>query len=272
MHIILSRKGFDSQYGGQPSSILPDGTLLSLPIPSKEDKLKFSNLNYDSKSYLDIIRELKPNTKINNNYTCHLDPDLRSDTLKRNDNWLPLFGQKGSSQGHLSNKGITIGDLFLFFGTFRATELHNAKLRYISGAPEVHLIYGYLQVGSMYSEFKSINHEIKYHPHAQDRYANEKNNCIYKARECLSFNENLRGANNLFFHEDLVLTKTGHSKSKWDMPSFFKDIDISYHSARSFTPDYFQSAAKGQEFVIESNNKVQEWGINIIEKGTFLNN
>ncbi len=38
MKVILSRKGFDSSYGGCPSPILPDGTLLSLPIP----EMKFS--------------------------------------------------------------------------------------------------------------------------------------------------------------------------------------------------------------------------------------
>lgn len=36
MKVILSGKGFDSSYGGQASPILPDGTLLSLPIPSYE--------------------------------------------------------------------------------------------------------------------------------------------------------------------------------------------------------------------------------------------
>jgi len=35
MKLILSRKGFDSTYGGYPSPILPDGTLLSLPIPNR---------------------------------------------------------------------------------------------------------------------------------------------------------------------------------------------------------------------------------------------
>ena len=34
MKIILSRKGFDSENGGYPSPILPNGTLLSIPIPS----------------------------------------------------------------------------------------------------------------------------------------------------------------------------------------------------------------------------------------------
>lgn len=36
MKVILSGKGFDSSYGGQDSPILPDGTLLSLSIPSYE--------------------------------------------------------------------------------------------------------------------------------------------------------------------------------------------------------------------------------------------
>ena len=42
MKIVLSRKGFDSQYGKQASPILPDGTLLSFPIPSEDD------ITYDS--------------------------------------------------------------------------------------------------------------------------------------------------------------------------------------------------------------------------------
>ena len=36
-HIIISRKGFDSQNGCIPNPILPDGTLLVFPIPDKND-------------------------------------------------------------------------------------------------------------------------------------------------------------------------------------------------------------------------------------------
>ena len=47
MKVILSRKGFDSANGGIPSPILPDGTLLSLPIPSELDReIKFSDIYY----------------------------------------------------------------------------------------------------------------------------------------------------------------------------------------------------------------------------------
>ena len=51
MKVVFSRKGFDSQYGGMPSPILSDGTLLSLPIPSKEDNTKYAGLTWNGKSY-----------------------------------------------------------------------------------------------------------------------------------------------------------------------------------------------------------------------------
>ncbi len=43
MKVILSRKGFDSSYGGYPSPILPDNSLLSIPIPSMRFLQKKSN-------------------------------------------------------------------------------------------------------------------------------------------------------------------------------------------------------------------------------------
>ena len=82
MKIILSRKGFDSQYGRQASPILPDGTLLSLPIPS-EDELTYDAILWAGLSYLDIIRRLKPRSYLNENSHCHLDPDLRAISIKR---------------------------------------------------------------------------------------------------------------------------------------------------------------------------------------------
>ena len=58
MKIILSRKGFDSSNGGIPSPILPDGTLLSLPIPAKLDTISFDDLNYNGVLYSDILKQL----------------------------------------------------------------------------------------------------------------------------------------------------------------------------------------------------------------------
>ena len=44
MKIILSRKGFDSGSGGYPNPIMPNGTLLPLPIPSKNDEIRYTDV------------------------------------------------------------------------------------------------------------------------------------------------------------------------------------------------------------------------------------
>lgn len=264
MKVIISRKGFDSQYGGQPSTIMPDGTLLSLPIPAKNEIFKFSDIKFEGKTYLQIIKELNPRTKIKDNYTCHLDPDLRKDVIHREKGWLPLFGQTGASQGHLSKQGVKEGDLFLFFGTFRQAEWGDGILRYKNNCPEVHLIFGYLQIGVIYHDLSLLPEELHYHPHAQNRFLKNINNSIYQAIESLSFLPSHKGAGCLNYNDGLVLTKQGYSKSKWHLPEFFRDVEISYHSQKSFTKDYFQSATKGQEFVIEENKYIADWGKTLI--------
>ncbi len=268
MKVILSRKGFDNQYGGQPSPILPDGTLLSLPIPAENESVKFVDLSHQEKSYYTIIKELKPSSKIKDYYTCHLDPDLRRDIIERPEKWVPLFGQTDSAQGHLENFDVDTGDIFLFFGTFRETELENGILKYKAGTSDIHVIYGFLQIGAKYSDNDILKKHYNFHPHAQDRFTERRNNCIYKALDKLSFYENVPGAGLLNFHKDLVLTKKGMSKSKWDLPEFFKKSTITYHTSNSFKEDYFQSASKGQEFIISESEALNLWVKNIIEKGT----
>lgn len=59
MKVIFSRKGFDSGYGGMPSPVLPDGTMLSMPIPSKGDLVHYDDLTYGELTYADIIKQLK---------------------------------------------------------------------------------------------------------------------------------------------------------------------------------------------------------------------
>ena len=59
MKIIISRKGFDSKFGGTASPILPDGTMLSFPIPD-EQGISYNSIKYDGKTYMDLWQELKP--------------------------------------------------------------------------------------------------------------------------------------------------------------------------------------------------------------------
>lgn len=48
MKVVLSRKGMDSRAGGIPSPILPDGTLLSLPIPNEKSGVPYQQRLYQA--------------------------------------------------------------------------------------------------------------------------------------------------------------------------------------------------------------------------------
>jgi len=152
MKLILSRKGFDSSYGGCPSPILPDGTLLSMPIPdADEPELPlYQDLFYHGRSLEDIRRALG-GRKYTPGQRCHLDPDIRP--LERREplsTWAPAFGQCGSAQGHLRNQGVGIGDIFLFFGLYRQTEItEDGGIRFLPRSQPRHIMYGYFQIGDI---------------------------------------------------------------------------------------------------------------------------
>jgi len=268
MKVILSRKGFDSQYGGQPSPILPDGTLLSLPIPLEGELIKYDELYYEGKSYLQIIKELKPNTKkIHPDTPAHLDPDIRKGVYyKALPNWKPIFGQCDAAQGLLRNNHVSVNDIFLFFGWFKQTEMVNGILKYKKGSSDLHIIYGYLEIGEIHTNRDSFPVFSKLHPHCSDKYKNIKSNCLYVASDKLSLNDSLSGAGILKYKDNLVLSKLGMTKSKWELPAFFRNLKMTYHDERCFKENYFQSRAKGQEFIIESNEKLSNWVKGIIEK------
>lgn len=176
MKIILSRKGFDSSYGKQPNPILPDGTLLSLPIPDENGNNTFSSLQWNGTSYYDIIHSLKPRTTIGTEDMCHLDPDLRKEVKDRLSGWEPAFGQSGAALSHLRNMSVGEGDLFLFFGRFKETEENKkGELVFKKGAKDLHIIYGYMQIGETIDVTDVLKGKIKApdwlkeHPHIGDK-------------------------------------------------------------------------------------------------------
>lgn len=78
MKIVLSRKGFDSSAGGCPSPILPDGQLLSLPIPDTLSPTRYADLGLPSGLLDDLTRG-----RIELNHGAHLDPDIHWRSLPR---------------------------------------------------------------------------------------------------------------------------------------------------------------------------------------------
>jgi hypothetical protein len=269
MKIILSRKGFDSGSGGFPSPIMPDGTLLSMPIPEQGSNVRYEELFYNGMNYAEILAGLRKNE---NQYfgKCHLDPDIRKDIFKpnydinRERDWKPAFGQKGSSLVHLSNKGVDVGDLFLFFGLFKQAELVDGKYRFVKGAKEKHIIWGYLQINEILVNPNSKDYPwLGRHPHLD---INDPKNAIFVAKDKLSWDKQKSAAGCLNYKDSLVLTKIGLSSSRWDLPDFILETDISYHSDKHRKDGYFQSVARGQEFVFSADERpeILKWVSNLI--------
>lgn len=263
MKVILSRKGFDSKNTGCPSPILPDGTLLSMPIPGEEkDGLRYDEITYDGHTYGQIWKWLSPRRSAADAF-CHLDPDIRADVrIDPVEGWKPAFGQISSAQTQLSNQKVTIGDLFLYFGWFREAELIDSRLQFKYSSPELHIIYGYMQIGGILKG-DAIG-EYPWHPHSG--YAEKST--LYIPTEKLTVNgqeTELPGCGTLKFREDRVLTAPGMSRTKWKLLDWMKDTEISYHKAASLHEDHFRSVSRGQEFVIQDNEAVVEWALRLID-------
>ena len=115
--LIISRKGFDSGSGGCPSPIFPDGTMFSLPIPSR-DREQFADLQHGDIDIASVVTGIT-NGRMSRQGRVHLDPDLNFDAYRyRRDRpdwqqWRWMLGQAGIAQRHLNNQGISSGDIFL---------------------------------------------------------------------------------------------------------------------------------------------------------------
>ncbi|HEX8229586.1 MAG TPA: hypothetical protein VF826_09760, partial [Chloroflexia bacterium] len=148
MKIILSRKGFDSATGKVASPILPNGELCSLPIPTDEEhqqSIRYADIKVGDVSLGMLVSDLT-RCRISPEHTAHLDPDLRYSSYHRAPGWKPIFGQDAAAESHLQRQGVAEGDIFLFFGWFRQTELVNGRYRYVANASDCHHIFGWLQI------------------------------------------------------------------------------------------------------------------------------
>ena len=268
MKIILSRKGFDSSNGGLPSPIMPDGTLLSMPIPSDDD-VRFDELFYEGTSYSELLHQLAPKRFFN---SCHLDPDLRENCRKENpQNWVPAFGQISSAQGLLKNANVEEGDLFLFFGWFRKVELNNGYYRFVprnKGSffdhSDLHVIYGFMQIGEIVKGKDRIA-KFTWHPHSSINRYDVGSNTLYLPSKTLSLLPEFNGCGTLDYRRNRVLTMEGKGRATWNEYPFLMPEHI--YGQR-------KNAAKGQgiyyngiwqELVVYESEGLLDWVKSIIQ-------
>ncbi|HYL58922.1 MAG TPA: hypothetical protein VEU51_08625 [Candidatus Acidoferrales bacterium] len=264
MKLILSRKGFDSAYGGCASPILDGDLLCPLPIPDARAATTYAEVSFNGASVGPIVRSLTRG-RIASRDRAHLDPDLRRDAIARTPGWRPIFGQAGAAQSHLARHSVGPGDLFLFFGWFRRAERRGGELRYVHDAPDLHVIFGWLQVAQVYRVTDGLARELRWakkHPHlfVPGRYAN---NTIYIARERLTLaGSRLPGAG-VFARvtDNLILTQLTPylGRSTWRLPRWFhprRRAPLSRHGRADrwrLRGDSVQlrSVPIGQEFVLD---------------------
>ena len=262
--VILSRKGYDSSYGGGSSPIMPNGDLISIPIPTNDNEkgIHYSRIRYGEKSYLELMKEL--GMKIPNSETCHFDPDLIKDAYNRKRNWNGIFGQQGAALTHLENQRVGTGDIFLFFGSFKRT-YRNPNLTFERDY-ERHIIFGYLVVGKIIEIEGKQDSTFDEHPHFQ-------NNELFAPRNTVYIANNKDDYGVFKYREELVLTKNGFPKSMWNLPMIFHPSNgtkISRHSEKDFAirdnSVFLKTRGIGQDFVISGNPEITLWAKKIIEE------
>lgn len=270
MKIVFSRKGFDSQYGGVPSPVFPDGTALSLPIPGRSSPTRFRDVRCGHGSLGPLVDSLTRG-RMREDDRCHLDPDLETAALARLPGWRPAFGQVASAQGHLARQGVGPGDLFLFFGSFRRVEpAADGAWRYVDRSPAVHRLFGWLQVaevvavGNEIASARAARPWLSAHPHLHGGPW-PPNNTIYISTRTLTIDGAqiaVRGGG-VFSNTDGRLTLTAPeatTRSHWKLPGWFLPAGgrplLSYHGdegrwRRDGPWVHVHTVGRGQEFVCD---------------------
>lgn len=284
MKLVLSRKGFDSQYGGMPSPILPDGRLLPLPIPTRHDQRTLADVPYLGPEAPSMLLELSRG-KHGLGTSVHMDPDLERTVGDHLPGWRPALGQTGAAQSHLHGKGMGAGDVFLFFGWFREAEQHKGRWRYVPRAPNLHVLFGWIEVGQVLPIVREREACITClpwiadHPHVASpgHYTDPRNVLYVAACESKWVADSVGGGRFHRYDDALRLTAANSTRSRWSLPAWFMPSAdrpaLSYHGNPGlWSPEgdriRLNSAAKGQEFVLDMAHypEAEPWLSDLIQR------
>ena len=294
MKIILSRKGLDSANGRCASPLLPDGRMYSIPIKGIGEPVLFADIakgSPEDQSDLGNVVECLTQRRYQRHHSCHFDPDLDESAMPRLPGWCPAFGQASGAQGHLATNGVGIGDVFLFFGWFRGVECWNGRWSFKRGAPNLHVLFGWLQIGEVVvvpggreAEVLATHPWLEDHPHLHLQPGEINGvNAIYVASDELILNgrrTGLPGGGEFRRYSDqLLLTKPSRTRCFWRLPSWFLSPDgvprLSYHGnpprgARFDDHVQLKTVGRGQEFVMDcsSVNEAADWIEHVVRAGS----
>jgi len=278
MKLILSRKGFDSAAGGCPSALL-DGRPVSFPIPTRQPSpTRYGDLFGDIAT---LITDLSKG-RITREHTCHLDPDLDPNALARLPGWRGALGQVSTAQTHLANNLIAPGDLFLFWGLFRAASRSGGRGRWQFTGHAEHRIFGWLQIDEILTIGEDPQPALSRHPwlasHPHLATGWNKNNTVYVARNELALPSVRAGLPGFgLFNTGVRLTAaTSPQPSTWTAPAWLNPrtggTGLTYHPLERWSEggdNRLRTAARGQEFIADLGRRTdaQAWLQQLFEQG-----
>lgn len=270
MKVIFSRKGFDSAAGGIPSPIFPDGRLFSVPIPSRYDNDTYDALqvSWEGESIQKVLNDISGRRIFRQGAWYSCDYSQPKQKCHHDPMWLPdrrmptlALGQAGAADGHLRNKQVGQGDVFIFYGLFRAIECANGAWRFQENARKIHVIWAHMIVDDVLrlDSPKQRNDALaKYpflqsHPHI-DRQM-DSNNSIYLSTRATPLN----------YEEKRSLTdiKTYDGSSKWRLPRC-----LNQQQAFSYLNKFRTS---GEEVIVRCPGRGQEFVLNLDEVDSLSN-
>jgi hypothetical protein len=232
----------------------------------------------------DLTRHKKRDERLLSGDAAHLDPDLRHSSYPRAPGWKPIFGQDGAAESHLQRQGVGEGDIFLFFGWFRQTELVDGHYRCVRDAPDCHYIFGWLQIERRIpvSNRSELPSWALYHPHCSREQHNNLDS-LYVSTDRLrlpGLDSDLPGGG-VFTgaHNNLRLTCPGSLRSTWQLPGWFYPQDrnptLSYHTktarwSRQGHHTLLSTVGRGQEFVLDCDGYPEAlgWAAGILRNGS----
>ena len=280
--LVLSRKGFDDGSGGCPSPVLPDGALFSMPIPEEGSGIRYSDLRVPGigRTAYELLTDLGRRHLVTGGRRvplspmteAHLDPDLNADAADRAPGWRPIFGQAASAASHLVNEGVGVGDLFLFFGSYRRTDWQDGRVRWGRRSASMHVLWGWMEIGEVWQQQPdgrwAVPDWASRHPHIVQPDA--RGNTIYVAAESLSADDAVRGAGVFSRYDDeLRLSRVGLTSTSWCLPAAFRGVErLTFHDPASWTECdrgvHLKSASRGQEFVTDMSAQIEAWAVDLI--------
>jgi len=226
--------------------------------------------------YSDLVADLT-HCRLTADSWCHLDPDVSAECLPRIAGWRGALGQVSAAQGHLARQKVGIGDLFIFWGLFRAVQ-HDGRWKFV-GQPE-HRIWGWLQVGEVLDLGSDGSHAIEQHPwlaaHPHASTGWKSPNVLYLAADRLMLGSKpllLKGWGTL--KRGHRLSAASSLPSVWVAPHWLhpgnSGCGMTYHPPARWRQDgTVQTAARGQEFVagpVDSSD-INNWVISTLTETT----